>query len=184
MSNEKNYKGLGFIEALVSILVTGMASIALMDIAAKTMTDTIRNETTDVMTQYAIEGSEMAQVIADEERVTGEDLFPDSVEYSDNCFLLNEDFENPSFVTGEEGDFVQYSYLDREEYKEAAKMESDDQYFRIFCRTNDYSDKLIVSKIIVGLVNRNTTEEGGTLIYSPGGVNNISDYEYYTIIKL
>ena len=190
MIEEKMYKGLGFIEALLAILVTGMASVALMDIAARTMTDTIRNEITDTMTQYAIEGTEMVQIIADNARLTGIDLFPADVLYANSCFLMNDNIDAPSFFEDEEGLFLSYdypySYLDREEFKEISKLESDEKYFRIFCRTsdNDINGKLVIGKIVVGLVSRDVSEVDGELVYGSGGVANITDYEHYTIVKL
>ena len=186
MIKEKMYKGLGFIEALLAILVTGIASVALMDIAARTMTDTIRNEMTDVMTQYSIKGAEMVQVIADKERLTGQDTFPDTGLQANKCFLMNEDLNDPFFQKDEESSFIEYSYLDRETFKELAQLESDDQYFRIFCRTEDIDidGKLVIGKIVVGLVNKSTTQENGQLIYKAGGIANIKDYEHYTIVKL
>jgi len=180
------YRGLGFIEALLAILVTGMASVALMDIAARTMTDTIRNEMTDTMTQYAIEGAAIVQVIADQERLTGRDLFPETALQANRCFLMEEDVDKPSFQKDEEDLFLEYSYLEREEFKELAKLENDDQYFRIFCRTEDIdiNGKLVIGKIVVGLVNRSTTIENYQLVYETGGITNIKDYEHYTIVKL
>lgn len=186
MIREKMYKGLGFVESLVAILVTGIASVALMSIASKTMTDTIRNEMTDTMTQYAVEGAQMVQIIADKERLTGEDLFPGSAIQANTCYLMNEDINGPSFIKDNEDLFVTYSYLEREEFKELAKLASDEQYFRIFCRTSnvDVNEKLVIGKVIVGLVGRDAQIEDGQLVYKRGGVNNISDYEHYTIVKL
>lgn len=176
------YKGLGFVEALLAILVTGMASVALMDIASRTMTDTIRNEMTDTMTQYAVEGVEMVQIIADEQRLTGGDLFPDPLLSSNTCFLMNEDVEDPYFVK-EEDVFKTYTYLERETFKELAKLEADDQYFRIFC-IQEGDAQLVVGKIVVGLVNRTSTVENNSLVFKTGGITNVSDYEHYTVIKL
>jgi hypothetical protein len=186
MIKKKLYKGLGFVEALVAILVTGVASVALMSIASKTMTDTIRNEITDTMTQYAVEGAEMVQIIADKERLTGEDLFPGDAVQANSCYLMNNDVNDPSFVKDEDGVFQSYSYLEREEFKELAKLSSDDKYFRIFCRTGDIdvSGKLVVGEIVVGLVSRSATVDDGQLVYPETGTANISDYEHYTIIKL
>lgn len=186
MIKQQMYKGLGFVESLVAILVTGIASVALMSIASKTMTDAIRNEMTDTMTQYAVEGAEMIQVIADKERLTGEDFFPDSATQANTCYLMSQDVDDPAFVKDDEGLFQDYSYLEREEFKELAKLEDDDQYFRIFCRTSDIdvNEKLVIGKLVIGLINRDATLEDGQLVYETGGITNISDYEYYTIVKL
>lgn len=182
MNRDEIYKGLGFVEALTAILVTGIASVALMDMAAKTMTETIRTEMTDTMTQYAIEGAEMAQVIADQERITGNNVFPEPELQLNTCFLLNEDVENPMFLKENEV-FISYQYIEREEFKEIAKLEKDEEYFRVFCTTDEYSEKLLMGKVIVGLVERSASTEGSELVFSTGGISNISDYEYYTIIK-
>jgi len=186
MHKEEIYVGLGFVEALLAILVTGIASVALMDIAARTMTDTIRNEMMDTMTQYAMEGAEMVQIIADKERLTGDDVFPNESGQAGKCFLMNNDIEDPSFQTDEGGLFLIYSYLEREDFKDDAIILEDEQYFRVFCRTSDIdiNGKLVIGKVVVGLVKRDTTENNGQLIFGTGGISNIKDYEHYTIVKL
>lgn len=61
-----SYEGMGFIESLIAIMVVGVASVALMRIAATTMSDAVENERIDKMTQYAIEGANMTENIVQE----------------------------------------------------------------------------------------------------------------------
>jgi len=61
-----SYKGMGFIESLIAIMVVGVASVVLMRIAASTMSDAVENERIDKMTQYAVEGANMAENIVQE----------------------------------------------------------------------------------------------------------------------
>ena len=60
------YEGMGFIESLIAIMVVGVASVVLMRIAASTMSDAVENERIDKMTQYAVEGANMAENIVQE----------------------------------------------------------------------------------------------------------------------
>ena len=71
------YEALGFVEALIAIMVVGASSVVLMQIAVNTMQGVIQNEKIDTMTQHALEGSEIVKEIARQEQLTGEDLFPD-----------------------------------------------------------------------------------------------------------
>jgi len=57
---------MGFIESLIAIMVVGVASVVLMRIAASTMSDAVENERIDKMTQYAVEGANMAENIVQE----------------------------------------------------------------------------------------------------------------------
>lgn len=61
-----SYEGMGFIESLIAIMVVGVASVVLMRIAASTMSDAVENERIDKMTQYAVEGANMAENIVQE----------------------------------------------------------------------------------------------------------------------
>ena len=61
-----SYGGMGFIESLIAIMVVGVASVVLMRIAASTMSDAVENERIDKMTQYAVEGANMAENIVQE----------------------------------------------------------------------------------------------------------------------
>jgi|GEM_PF-1415639 hypothetical protein len=63
MNNKKMYKGMGFVESLVAIILVGVASVVLMRIAASTMIEAVRNERIDKMTQFAIEGATMTETI-------------------------------------------------------------------------------------------------------------------------
>ena len=55
----KKYEAMGFVEALMAIMIAGMASVVLMGIAAKALKEAVQNERIDKMTQYAVEGANM-----------------------------------------------------------------------------------------------------------------------------
>ena len=60
------YKGMGFVESLIAIILVGVASVILMRVAANTLLEGVQNERIDKMTQYAIEGVYMTEVILQE----------------------------------------------------------------------------------------------------------------------
>jgi len=64
--NTTKYKAMGFVESLIAIILVGVASVILMRIAANTLLEGVQNERIDKMTQYAVEGSYMTEVIIQE----------------------------------------------------------------------------------------------------------------------
>ena len=86
-----SYEGMGFIESLIAIMVVGVASVVLMRIAASTMSDAVENERIDKMTQYAVEGANMAENIVQEfyEYPTQGDalLFFNTIANGIQCFI-------------------------------------------------------------------------------------------------
>ena len=129
----KKYEAMGFVEALIAIMVVGAASVVLMDIAVRTMQDVIQNETIDTMTQLAVEGAEMAQEIAKQETDTGENLFPDGI----GCYGVERDVDNFVFA-GTVGNFDTCSYVEGDEQARSAcagafPVSGYEDYFRIIC---------------------------------------------------
>jgi len=65
----KTYNAMGFVEALIAIMIAGMASVVLMGLSASALKEAIQNERIDNMTQYAVEGGNMIRtILEDEER--------------------------------------------------------------------------------------------------------------------
>jgi len=102
----KKYEAMGFVEALIAIIVVGVASVVLMEIAATTMSDAVENERIDKMTQYAIEGATMTENIVQElyEDPTSTDLTffnsniatPPLLSSAEICFVPQvPDFDSP-----------------------------------------------------------------------------------------
>ena len=78
MKNKK-IKALGFVEVLISIVVVGIVSAVFLTIAGKTMKSLIQTERIEQMARIAVDGSNIAQEIANQEKAQltgGEDLFP------------------------------------------------------------------------------------------------------------
>lgn len=58
---EKSYEAMGFVEALIAIMIAGIASIVLMNIAASALKEAVQNERIDRMTEYAVEGGNIVR---------------------------------------------------------------------------------------------------------------------------
>ncbi len=168
----KKYEAMGFVEALIAIMIVGAASVVLMDIAVRTMQDVIQNETIDTMTQFAVEGAEMAQEIAKKEIDLGdENIFPSAL----GCYRLIDSSEGGyQFArTGAEGPLVMCTD-DRTCYDDFYISEENTDYFRTLC-IEDLNEGYIVSYVIVGLTAGDGDITKGNLV---------SDYKYLTIIDL
>jgi hypothetical protein len=179
----KTYEALGFVEAMMAVMVIGISSVVLMQIAVNTMQNILQNEAIDDLTQYAIEGSEMIQEVANRDKVEEEVLFPLVAEYEgllDNCFAFNLDGENIVLMKDDEENFVKFNPDDRDNYKDLAILNSSDEYFRIVCFDNPMGGAFgepafVHSQIIVG--QRRSDGE-----ITKGNVT--KDYIYRTIVRL
>lgn len=168
---EKKYEALGFVEALIAIMVVGVSSVVLMQIAVNTMQGVIQNEKIDTMTQIALEGAETVKEIAKQEKLTGEDLFPNIA----GCYVPLSSGGTFTFKNGIDGNFL---FLEadaaRSEYVSNAAINED--FFRIYC-FDAYSvgDRYVSGNVIVGELNSEGTITKG---------NNVKDYSYFTVVNL
>ena len=168
---ERKYEALGFVEALIAIMVVGVSSVVLMQIAVNTMQGVIQNEKIDTMTQIALEGAETVKEIAKQEKVTGEDLFPNI----GGCYVPLSESGAFTFKEGIDGNFLNLEAdAEREEYISNAAI--NEEFFRIYC-FEDYSvaDRYVSGNIIVGELNSDGTITKG---------NNVKDYSYFTVVNL
>ena len=179
MNRKTRYNALGFVEALIAIMIVGVSSVVLMQIAVNTLQGVIQNEKIDAMTQYAVEGSEVVKEIARQEKLTGDDLFPSSSDVEPLCYIPNR--TDYSFVKNTEDVFLYYVEGDRNTYREAAALSQDEEdmasdYFMVFCiEPYDALDTYATGNIIVGERNYDGTITKG---------NNVKDYVYFTIVNL
>ena len=137
MNNNTNYEAIGFIEALIAILLVGVSSLILLQIAINTLNNAIQNEAIDHMTQYAMEGAEMAQDIYNKHKmdllsnpdIDGEEekerYFPEIIQDGANCFVINKRGGDVFFVKDSlTDDFLRYrkdvEIDEREIYREGA----------------------------------------------------------------
>ena len=143
-NNKKTtYEAIGFIEALIAILLVGVSSLLLLQIAIDTINNAIQNEAIDHMTQYAMEGAEMVQDLynkhkmdlllnpdLDEDEEGRERYFPtitpESTEEG-NCFVINKSGGDVFFATNSSGDFVRFVRGEqREQYRQEALIDIHD----------------------------------------------------------
>jgi hypothetical protein len=180
--SKKTYEALGFLEAMIAIMVVGLTSVVLMRIAVDTMQNILQNEAIDNVTQYAVEGAEIAQDIALKDRLEEEEvLFPTSEDYEvfANCFILTEEEGEIQFKK-EEGNFVKYEIDKRVEYKDKAILDEEDELFRIVCLEDppippEGGQTFVMARIIVG-----QRHSGGKVTKG----NLVKDYTYVTVVRL
>jgi hypothetical protein len=193
MNNNKKikttYEALGFVEAMLAIMIVGVSSMVLMQIAVNTMQNIIQNEVIDDMTQYAVEGAEITQEIAFRDRQDDAvELFPTYEEYSGvkNCFVLEKREGLFYFKKEENEDYVQFKKDEegaREDYKDEATLdEENDRLFRLICLDPETASggvggepAYVMAEIVVGQRSSEGTVTKGNLV---------KDYVYRTIIKL
>jgi hypothetical protein len=175
----KKYEAVGFVEALLAIAVAGIASVVLMTVAANTVAQVIRNETSNKMTEVAIEGASMTKKIAESHNNGDENTFPPIDGNINNCFAFEGGTALPEFE--KQGDVFEnvcnYDSGGRDQCK-ASVYPGDDELFRVFCITSesDSARGLVVGKIVVGL--RQCDE------VIANSKCELSDYEYYTAVKV
>jgi len=136
------YEAIGFVEALIAILLVGMSSLVLLQIAINTLNTAIQNEVIDHMTQYAMEGGEMVQDIYNKQKMKGypeeedpeesELFFPlleDGEDEEGNCFVINKARGEVFFKKDEAGSFVRYKKENRGSYRHEALIDLEDFAF-------------------------------------------------------
>lgn len=168
---KREYEALGFVEALIAIMVVGVSSVVLMQIAVNTMQGVIQNEKIDTMTQIALEGGETVKEIAKQEKVTGEDLFPNNA----GCYVPLSESGAFTFKEGIDGNFL-YLEADAEREEYVANATINEEFFRIYCfESYSVGDRYVSGNIIVGEINSDGTITKG---------NNVKDYSYFTVVNL
>jgi hypothetical protein len=179
----KKYEALGFVESMISIMVLGISSVVLMQIAVNVMQDILQNEAIDDLTQYAIEGAEIIQDIANRNGEAGGGLFPLREEYEEapeKCFMLELEEEDLGLAKNDDGSWIKYKKIDRDQYKNNATLTDEDELFRIFCFDRGMGGSagepaFVTTEVIVG-----QRRADGQI--TKGNVT--KDYIYRTIVKL
>ncbi len=172
--SKKKYEGMGFVEALIAIMVVGASSVVLMQIAAQTLQEMMQNEVIDTMTQYAVEAGVMVQDLATQERISEVDVFPDV----EGCYVMDVEDGVYSFRKNQSGEYISYDLArDRDTYKVETEMPTDDNFFRLAC-INSYvgENRFAIIKIVVG---QSKVGDG-----SMTKKNMVKDYSYFTVATL
>jgi len=178
----KKYKGLGFAEALIAMMIVGIVGIVLMQIASNTLRELAQLDIEDALAKHAVSTAVDLQRIAIEDMSREEDEkeFKDILE--DNCYGINPD--GASFYTGtfdcpsesnNNGGGNRQNYTRIYEDKNGDGILDDDeqtQYFRLI-NVKDINERRAVVEIITGVANMkglNTTNK------------DIKDYRYLAVI--
>lgn len=172
--SSKKYEAMGFVEALISIMVVGASSVVLMQIASQTLQEMMQNEVIDTMTQYAVEGSVIVQDLATQEKISGEDIFPNT----EGCYAMDAQDGVYSFRKNTAEEYISYNLLqDRETYKSETMISADENYFRLVCINSYVGDgKFAIIKVVVG----QSKVGDGTITKK----NMVKDYSYFTVATL
>jgi hypothetical protein len=181
----KKYKALGFVESMIAIMVLGMSSVVLMQIAVNVMQDILQNEAIDDLTQYAIEGAEIIQDIANRNNEFGGGLFPlvaeyESDPYGKNCFRFELEGEDLVLAKNDDDNWIKYTSDERDIYKDEAILNGEDELFRLICFNTPMGGvagepAYVTTEVIVG-------QRYGDGEITKG--NLAKDYVYRTIVKL
>lgn len=168
------YEAMGFVEALISIMVVGASSVVLMQIASQTLQEMMQNEVIDTMTQYAVEGSVIVQDLATQERISGDDIFPNA----EGCYAMDAEDGVYSFRKNTADEYISYNLSqDRDTYRSETAINTDDNYFRLVCINSYVGDgKFAITKVVVG----QSKVGDGTITKK----NMVKDYSYFTVVTL
>ncbi|MBP8978933.1 hypothetical protein KBG23_00430 [Candidatus Dojkabacteria bacterium] len=187
---DNKYNALGFVEALISIVIVGISSVVLMRIAASALIEAVQNDKIDRTTQFAVEGGNIVKELYEK----GGDGFPDLQYLNDisQCYIIiggyiqpnkpqTFSFSSPGWGTFNHcvDPFVNGSTDNRKECKKgyhAWNTNKQYPFFRLACmKVEGTKEKYISVKIVVGELNYDgrVTRSG-----------NVKDYAYQTIIPL
>lgn len=187
------YNAMGFVEALIAIIIVGVSSVVLMQIAANTLKNAMQNERIDKVTQYAVEGGNMVRAIKDNDGLPPLANIPPTTSpnltyclvpilQSDGKVLFKKDSLDGSFVT------CNYS-TGRESCKgsqigaiPSERSGASPEFFRVAClqkppfSTPDHNH--IVVKVVVGQIAKSDEDKDISKEAT------VRDYIYQTTINL
>ena len=190
----RKYKGLGFVESLIAIMVSGIVATVLINISVSAMKELSRLDVEDAQAHYARSTAVIVQNIASRERLRIIDNPEDSgtnIFYSmraGTCYVLEKNSSNEYvFKSGVDGKPEPVT-VGREVYKDEDAVIYDENgektdYFRIICIANNTradadpgndTNKVLI-KITIGF-NRVT----GLL----STASDVRDYDYFAVINL
>jgi len=171
---KKKYKGLGFVESLIAISVSGVVGIVLMSISASTLQKLHQLDIQDALAAHAVSTAVDLQKIAIQD-ITLPDQ--DKQFYENGSLTVNScyGFVQTGDSIGDIDSTKAYGLDDREIYKDLLvdPTDIDSEYFRIFCiKSNDNS------KVIVEIVTGSNKVDGIATTDS-----DVNDYSYLAVIN-
>lgn len=203
--NRNHYAAQGFVEALIAILVTGIAAVALMTVAANTISTVVRNELEDQLTAEAVKGAKLMSYLVDEHNagVDHTSFLPITTAEEGDCFAIDGTLQAP-FISPKATPVCGYQtsptaginpslclntsvniVIDEESFKVDADK---DDLFRLMCVHPDSTTgpgSVLVTKFITGLMscrNINAVVTTGTIsesIAAESGILSRDDCRIY-----
>ncbi len=180
----KKYKGLGFAETLIAMMIVGIVGIVLMQIASDTLRELAQLDIKDAIAKHAVSTAVDLQRIAIEDmsREGDEKEFEKLIASTVICYGISRDgasfddrlFDCPS-ENNNNGEGYRQNYTRIYEDKNGDGSFDEDektQYFRII-NVKEITDRRAVVEIITGVANMkglNTTNK------------DIKDYRYLAVI--
>lgn len=175
---KKKYEAQGFIEALMAILIAGIAVVAFMAVTTKTLSEVARSEIRDQLVQEAVQGSTLIDYAVErrnvnDDEINSEALF-DLANYKYECVELDGNFSgnaedyikigpdklcqldlargiNPSDCVGSE---LNWNKASIEQKYASSRYDYQDQMFRIVCIDPDsnFDDTggILITRIYTG----------------------------------
>ena len=169
---KKKYKGLGFVEALIAISVSGIVGVVLMSISISTLQKLRQLDMQDVLATHAVSTAVDLQKIAMQDMT----LANDEKQLSTGNLLVGSCYGFTS-VGGElrVDSNNAFSVESRSRYMDLLvdPNDEDSEYFRMFCVRINETSKMIVN-IVVG-----SNKVDGLATTD----DDVKDYEYIAVIN-
>ena len=168
---KKIYKGVGFVEALIALTVSGIVAIVLMSISAEAIQELRKLDLQDAIAQHAVSTAVHIQNLAIEQATGNPEGNVFLTLQMNRCYTF--DINDGSLNTS---GFLDSNSMTRSQY-ENALIEPDSEFFRIMCVQHpvEGDGRKILVKIIVGSnrVDGKVTSD-----------RDVKDYEHFAIINL
>ena len=202
--NNKRYIAMGFIDVLIAIVVIGILSVVLMQIASNTFVRMIQNEQIDNMTQYGYEGGLALKDIATRDRdlYDNEKIFPTSKSKCTYFFIQKDASGSYNFIKN--GDYflcepsgTDYKTVRAKCINGEYEVGSEHGCYITHRTGNDYQDAdLVRNPVFFRIVELDFSSEVDRFVLAKihiGQIENkegvasgnyVGDYVYYETIKL
>ncbi len=165
---KKQYESLGFVEALIAMMVCGVVSVVLMEISSSTIRDLYQLDVQDAVARHAVSTAVHLQQIAIQDKESSDPIFAKLT--NNACYRFNtlngkiaSDTPIGNIVDG------------REYYSKLSLVEKDSEYFRVFCvKSNPADPQKVLVEVIVGsnkMAGKATSD------------NDVKDYSYFAVIN-
>lgn len=163
----KKYDSLGFVEALIALMVSGIVGVVLMQISASTLRELHQLDIQDAVARYAVSTAVQLQKIATQDMT-----------FADGDKVLFNLAPNGCYGFDPQGNIKTdtiYDIDNRSSYSGTSFVDPDLEYFRIFCVKSDPTDaKKMLVEIIVG-----SNKMAGQVTSD----NDVKDYSYIAVIN-